>query len=281
MNLTPRYNVILEEVDGEHHYRKDDSDIWYPGATTILQAYPKQLYLVPWACKLSAEYLRPYILGPKQATIADIESILREAKLQHKIIKEEAGRLGTIFHQTAELLVAGKKVEMLIPELQIAWESFHKWLDERKPKFLMGDTKVLNDAYGYAGSFDALIEEDGELTIIDFKTSKSIHDEFALQVASYAAAFCTTYGIDSMPSGRIVRFRKDRVCYEERDIVSTTESFKDFLHVKATYDAMKKECYVKKEKIKKEKMENVARTTGDGKGIDLGLDPSVDYGSRV
>lgn len=258
MEFTPKYKVILEEVGGEHHYRKEASDIWYPGATTILQAYPKQLYLMPWVAKITAEFLRPYILGPERATIRNIESIIKDSKKESKRIKEEAGRLGTIFHQTAELVVAGKKVAMMVPELDIAWQSFHLWLEEKKPKFIFGDTKILNDSYFYAGSFDALIEEDGEPIIIDFKTSKSIHDEYALQIAAYSAAFCTTYGVDSMPKGRVVRFRKDKVGYEEKNIISVEKSFKNFLNVKAVHDFMKQDCYIKEEKIKKEKT-NAAR----------------------
>jgi len=134
-------------------------------------------------------------------------------------------------------------------------------------------TKVLNEVDGYAGSFDALIEEDGEPVIIDFKTSKSIHEEYALQIAAYSAAFCTTYEIDSMPKGRVVRFRKDKIGFEERNIISVEESFKTFLHVKAVHDAIKNSGYIKEQKIKKEKTKDAARTTGNGESLNVGSYP--------
>jgi ATP-dependent exoDNAse (exonuclease V) beta subunit len=47
---------------------------------------------------------------------------------------------------------------------------------------------VYSARHRYAGAIDALAYREGELVALDWKTSKGLYPEYALQVAAYAKA---------------------------------------------------------------------------------------------
>lgn len=64
--------------------------------------------------------------------------------------------------------------------------NFVKWLHSYHVEPLFVEPEVYNSTIGYAGSCDLFAVVDGIPTVIDFKTSRSLHAEVALQLSAYA-----------------------------------------------------------------------------------------------
>lgn len=67
-------------------------------------------------------------------------------------------------------------------------QSFHKWFEAEKPSYHFVEGPVFNEALGYAGTSDALVEFRDGTFILDYKISPETNKDHALQVAAYRKA---------------------------------------------------------------------------------------------
>ena len=81
----------------------------------------------------------------------------------------------------------GNEEELTVEEYE-AVVSFVEWANEAKPKFLHKEMTVVSKEYGYAGTVDCIAEINGEVYVIDWKTSQYIWPEYELQVSAYLEA---------------------------------------------------------------------------------------------
>lgn len=109
-------------------------------------------------------------------------------------ILEEAGEFGTHIHHVIERLIKGEKV--LASELRIfkpkqalkalkCVQGFIEWVDEYKPTFLESEYTTWCDEYNFAGTIDLKCKIDQKIYIVDFKTSRSIHNSHKQQISAY------------------------------------------------------------------------------------------------
>ena len=75
-----------------------------------------------------------------------------------------------------------------------------------------------------------MAEVNGELTVIDFKTSAKIYKQYHLQVAAYAQAITEMYGKD-VEKGLILRLDKDSGKFQ-------TKTFEPLEHVRVFLSCM-------------------------------------------
>lgn len=115
-------------------------------------------------------------------------------------IKEAAGSRGSKVHQVAGDLEDGKTIPLSSqypnpktgePEEFTAEEmdcivSFCKWHEKTNPKLIAQELTVVGD--GYAGTLDKIYLIDGQIVIVDLKTSQNIWEEHRLQISSYSHA---------------------------------------------------------------------------------------------
>ena len=76
-----------------------------------------------------------------------------------------------------------------------------------KFKPLMVEFTVVSHKYGYAGTADLLAEVNGVLTLVDWKTGKSVYREAHLQNAAYRQAV-REMGLGDPQQGLILRLPK-------------------------------------------------------------------------
>lgn len=117
-------------------------------------------------------------------------------------IKAEAAGKGTKIHKAVEILIRGGSVKMedkfynpitdqeeeLSPEEFYAVMAFANWSDEAKPEFLMEETIVISEKYNYAGTVDCVARIDGDVYILDWKTSQYIWPSMEAQLSAYKVA---------------------------------------------------------------------------------------------
>lgn len=123
-------------------------------------------------------------------------------------IKREAGELGSRLHDAIESYLRGESRDLSGREL-VMLEMFRSWRIENDFRPMELEKKVVSRQHRYHGTFDALgtFGDSSELVICDWKTSSSINDEYALQLAAYAAAYEEETGI-GITNGLIVRMDK-------------------------------------------------------------------------
>lgn len=147
----------------------------YPSITTVLSILSKQA-IMEWRKRVGEE----------------------EA---NKISRQAAGR-GTAVHKLAEDYIdnledwKGKHM----PANIASFMDIKPILDERLNNVWMQETFLYSDKLKCAGQVDCIAEFDGELSIIDFKTSRRVKTKdnitsYFIQMFFYAAAFLERTGI--------------------------------------------------------------------------------------
>lgn len=156
----------------------DNSDYRYggikvPRVTHILQSMLHDDYLIPWA-----------------------NSMGLYKHLKYDDIMNKSLGVGSIVHEAIEAYIQ-KGVELdysLVPEnykreVYNAYTAFRTWWDtisKRQYKILMEEETIICKYYG--GTLDLLIEIDGKVYLLDFKTSNHLSYKYFLQLAAYRRA---------------------------------------------------------------------------------------------
>lgn len=155
-------------VDGVRSY--------VPSVTWIAGSYPKGIQFYKWLAEKGWD--------------------------EAEAIKTAAGDKGSKVHKAIEDILSGREIkiddkyfnqskeedEELTPVEYGCLMSVVAWLNEVNPKIIFTEYTTFNDEDGYAGTVDLKCEIDGEVWIVDFKTSQNIWTEYELQLSAYKHA---------------------------------------------------------------------------------------------
>ena len=179
------FNPELQQINFlDRRVYKRSEGVYYPSVTTILQYMPKNKFFDTW---------------------------LKDVGHNADYIMKKAGKEGTQVHEAAEKLVKGEEVSWMddygnARYSQIVWEmilKFAEFWNTYKPELISTEDFVWSDKYKYAGTADLVVKMDGEVWLLDLKTSNSIHKSYDLQLASYAKALEECKGIKIERTGII------------------------------------------------------------------------------
>lgn len=167
VNLTLIGDTIYETVGDQRFYPYEGG--WLPSVTTILGAvYPKSQFLIDWQ--------------------------IENGKEESERIRDEAAEEGRKIHSYIEDLTKGLVIpaEAVTPKARRCIKAFLTWYDEYKPEIISVEQQVYNVDKGYAGTIDMVARVNGEVTVVDFKTSNAVHESYRVQVAAYVQAYNMT-----------------------------------------------------------------------------------------
>lgn len=101
---------------------------------------------------------------------------------------------GSRIHQTLESVLR-REPYIVDPRDEPAIAGARTWLNETKVRPIEVEAYLIHETLGYGGTCDLIAEIDGEVWLLDWKTSKSvaspsgrIYDEMRLQLAAYTHA---------------------------------------------------------------------------------------------
>src|SRR3990167_7466323 len=136
----------------------------FPSVTTCLSAYPTSEQLVKWMSEKGFQESRE--------------------------IRDAAGGGGTQIHLAIEDLLHGVTLQELSysTEEWVKIKSFVDWHNEYQPEIIMLEFLIFSKKGKYAGRVDCIAKINGEIYLIDWKSSRSIHESAILQVSAYAFA---------------------------------------------------------------------------------------------
>jgi hypothetical protein len=197
----------------------------HPSITTLLGVIASQK-LMGWMAKNGTKKLDVYHqsaigLLPDE-TIKAIDAIAESRWVAEnetafwksgKMQGDEAADIGTMAHAWIESHLKGVDVGLeALPKLaQNAITAFLAWEKLHKLEVLKTEQTFYNCPLHYAGTADCVAMVDGELTLLDWKTSKAIWLEMVLQAWGYALADETSSGSRLYRQVAIGRFGKDGV----------------------------------------------------------------------
>ena len=148
----------------DNRFYKTEEGNFYPGVTTVLDAYPKGGFYTKW---------------------------LKELGTSADVVIQKAFDLGSEVHNAIDDLTKGKKLiymDGLGNNLfsYEAWVMIGKFVQFAKyVKIVSSEQVIVSDHMKLGGTVDLICEIEGERWLIDYKTSKAIYKTNQLQLAAY------------------------------------------------------------------------------------------------
>ncbi|HET7128949.1 MAG TPA: hypothetical protein VFJ93_07735 [Gaiellaceae bacterium] len=175
-----------------HLYYFNGKGPW-PGVTTVTNVLDKPA-LVKWhkeqvalaALNHADRLVTDKAAGNVEAAVAFLLTVRNEGT--------EGRERGSRLHDTLEHVLRRDNPQ-IDPRDAAAIAGARLWLNETKVKPLEVEAFLINETLGYGGTLDLIAEIDGEIWLLDWKTSKSVawpdgrvYDEMRLQLSAYANA---------------------------------------------------------------------------------------------
>jgi len=157
--------------DGRYYQRNGE---YYPSVTYVLSYYPKGKFFEDWLKKVG--YSADYIV-------------------------KKASEEGTQVHEMIEAYLNGEELKFLEhgrpmynPNVWQMFLRFVEWWEEYNSTLIEAEVHLFSDKLKVAGTCDLVCEINGELWVIDFKTSNHLQTTYDLQTAMYAQCFEECFG---------------------------------------------------------------------------------------
>jgi CRISPR/Cas system-associated exonuclease Cas4 (RecB family) len=137
---------------------------------------------------ISSGYIERAERGEPMETSAFL-SLCQEAKSAHRKFSKSATDIGKEVHAFAERALVEQRVTMpQDPQARLGAEAFLGWLHSTEIKPISIERMLFSKAHFYAGTCDFYGHINGELCVMDLKTSSGLYREMPIQLAAYAVA---------------------------------------------------------------------------------------------
>jgi hypothetical protein len=236
--------VELTFDEAEHKYYTDTGSTLYevPGVSTCCNMLDHSVYLMPWAAKMMANYLREHVEVRRNAidmSWNQFDNLIDEAKTAHRRHFKEAGDIGNMAHEWLNRAIVAALAETdgvvhNMPEPGFDNEQAyncgihaHQWMLAHNVRWLQTERKVFSLAGYFAGTMDGLALVDScshmsccptwyldERAIIDFKSSNHLRLEYLYQTAAYLEAWNEEFPEQSAATRWILRLGKEEGDFE-------------------------------------------------------------------
>jgi len=151
----------------------EDGEKTYPSVTYVLSYYPKGKHFEEW---------------------------LKKVGYASDFIAKKAADEGTIVHNLCEKYLLGEKVNLMDngnPKYDIkVWKMFLRFVEfweTTKAELLETEVFLYSDTLQVAGTCDLVCKINGELWVIDLKTSNQLQTTYDIQAAVYSRCFEECY----------------------------------------------------------------------------------------
>jgi hypothetical protein len=232
-NIKKSYNRILEISDDAQQITLPDSRYYrrngkyYPSVTYVLQYYPKGKFFENW---------------------------LKQVGFASEHIVKRAAEEGTLVHDLSERYLNGEELNFLSPNGKPqydpdVWQMFLRFVEfweEFKPTLIETEVHLFSDTLEVAGTCDLIVEINGEIWLLDLKTSNHLQLTYELQTSVYGQCYeecfgkkIDRYGILWLKSSKR-KAAKGKMQGKGWEIVESTRTFEEnidiFKTVKRLFD---------------------------------------------
>ena len=232
-NIKQSYNRILEisedatqiTLPDSRYYRRNGK--YYPSVTYVLGYYPKGKFFENW---------------------------LKQVGFSADYIVKKAAEEGTQVHELAEAYLNGEELNFLDergrpqynPDVWQMFLRFVEFWETFKPTLIETEVHIFSDELKVAGTCDLIVRINGELWLLDLKTSNQLQTVYELQTAVYGQCYeecfgqkIDRYGILWLKSSKRGP-KKDKMQGKGWEIVESSRTFEEnidiFKTVKRLFD---------------------------------------------
>jgi RecB family exonuclease len=106
-------------------------------------------------------------------------------------IKSEAANIGSIAHFMVECYINKTEPDLSeyeqehIDLAQNALDAYITWENEHNIVPIQAEMVIVSERYRYGGTIDMIGDSEGDIVLVDFKTSKSVYADHIIQVSAY------------------------------------------------------------------------------------------------
>lgn len=231
------------------HVKKNMEGVLQDSVTTKLGILNKP-HLLRWAVRIGIEFLEREDRFLRLDTL-EREELLGGAMAAHTDIRDDAGSIGTVAHDAAELYIKEwiatgirpQSILVFIPAgsdpRSIACTRGLEQLFIKKDIIPVASELLVGHPKLSAGTLDFLCFWEGKLTLVDFKTSNQVDKvNYPLQVAAYMYFFryMIGKGLTSFTRAKIIHLSKDSAKFEVWKVNYLPEAYEAFKAVCKIYD---------------------------------------------
>lgn len=203
-----------------------------PGTTTILGRFKESGGLLQWAFRQGQ---------------SGVSSLYEK--------RDEAADIGTRAHNLIERRVNGEDLDTILKSEESegainAFEMYLKWERQTKLNLLSKyqEIQLVSPTYLFGGTPDAIGEIDGEVLLIDWKTSNGVYSDYLIQLAAYQHLVNDGYvmttgqsvGLKVGKGAHLLRFSKDQGDFGHHYYGNLDDAWDQFKLFRQAYDIDKK-----------------------------------------
>lgn len=198
------------------------------GVTSLIDKTLSKPALIPWAVKMTTEYIiancpfQESSFGEDGRYIVTKEDLIN-AKKAHNTFKERAGDWGTRVHNACEIWANTGQLPLSPEDADIlpSVSNFVRFIEDNGFKILDVERNVWSVDWWIGGIFDLVLEKDGKVYIADIKTSSGIYDSHFIQMGAYYQCILENgwqkdYSVEEFSGAIVINLKKDgkiATCY--------------------------------------------------------------------
>jgi hypothetical protein len=196
-----------------------------PGTTTILGRFKDSGALLVWAWKRGKDH-------PDEPLYAE---------------RDRSGGIGTAAHAMVEARIKGEDPEAREELLALdadgqakarnAFGMYEKWAAMSNLEIVDQEMQLVSDTYRFGGTPDAIGRIDGELCLVDWKTSNGVYGDYLLQLAAYKLLWEENHPDKPLTGGfHLCRFSKDHGDFAHHYYRELDSAREMFIHLRKAYE---------------------------------------------
>ncbi len=197
-----------------------------PGVTTIIGRFKESGALIGWAYKQGRlhEGLKAQGL-PAPGSLYEVVN--------------DAANIGTEVHARVDDDIHSRPYSLdgADERVHLAFGAYIKWKAQTNALIVATEMPLISKIHRFGGTPDAIASVDGQLCLLDWKTSKYVYTDHLIQLAAYRELWNETHTAEPLTGGsHLLRFDKETGEFEHHYFENLDAAWEQFKLFRAAYD---------------------------------------------
>lgn len=170
--------VYLDESMGKHQYTVTDEllnleNVHMRGVTDVKRQIIAKPGLMRWPMDMALKHIKSVIGEVDCDMPEEVDHMLEQATKAHTQRSDRGKDIGTEVHGAIEhyLVTEEKTTVFETKESKKSFDAFIKWYESSEAKKISVEQPVYSRERQYCGKYDAILNIQGEIVLVDFKTT--------------------------------------------------------------------------------------------------------------
>ena len=204
-----------------------------PGTTTIIGRFKESGALLKWAYRQGREHEALAAAG-------------KPAPRDLYEVTQAAADIGTVVHAMVEASIKGQDALAVLAASDLSGEAVKKaesghraylsWASMTRLEIVAQEIPLVSQAHRFGGTPDAIARVNGELCLVDWKTSNAVYSDYLLQLAAYRLLWEEEHPDQPLTAGfHLCRFSKEHGDFSHHFYADLSDALRMFLLLREAY----------------------------------------------